>query len=341
MDNFEFQSLANKDINQLSYREAMGLPNRYVACRFESMSDCIPELLKKDTNVLADIVEAIDRDLPERLAAGQLLALIGDHRIDVYSPHMISIPSGVLKMGTNESEAEKVAIAFGDRGVKKEWILKECPSHDVQVATFKIAKYPVTNIEYREYLLDSGASDFPTSWNFGVYPQTLSNHPVYTVTVDAAKNYCEWLSKKTNRRFRLPTEAEWEFAARGETLNEYPWGNDLEASEIKANTLEAGVFQTTAVGSFPRGNSVFAVSDMAGNVEEYTMSLCLPYPNGKAIQDDLVETIGLHHVARGGSFARFMDLARCARRHGAYPSPLYAIGFRLVEDVSVGHPKPK
>jgi formylglycine-generating enzyme required for sulfatase activity len=190
----------------------------------------------------------------------------------------------------------------------------------------------VTNREYRDFLLDSGHEGLPTSWPLGRYPAERGNHPVHTVTADAAAAYAQWLSRKTGRGFRLPDEAEWEHAAGGPDGLEFPWGETFDTE--RANTVESGLMTTVPVGIYPQGRSPFGLDDMAGNVEEYVAGHYAPYPGGTAISDDLALVWPKGYaVARGGGFSRFRDLARCRRRHGLYPRPLYAIGFRLAEDL--------
>ena len=103
---------------------------------------------------------------------------------------------------------------------------------------------------------------------------------------------------------------------------------------MNTNTAEAGPLTTTPVGMYSEGVSPFGAYDLAGNVEEYVLDDYRPYPGGTAIDDDLSATVGsVYRVARGGSFARHGDLARCTRRHGWFPTPHYAVGFRLAETV--------
>jgi toxoflavin biosynthesis protein ToxD len=116
-----------------------------------------------------------------------------------------------------------------------------------------------------------------------------------------------------------------------------PWGSDFEAH--RANTVEGGPLQTTPIGIYPEGASPFGLFDMAGNVEEFVADLYTPYPGGQAIRDEL-GTEGSYRIARGGSFTRHGDLARCRRRHGWYNSELYAIGFRLAEGANPLPPEP-
>jgi formylglycine-generating enzyme required for sulfatase activity len=197
---------------------------------------------------------------------------------------------------------------------------------------FRLARFPVTNIEYRDFLLDTGHPELPSSWAFRQFPQSHANHPVYTVTAAAADAYVHWLARRTGRRFRLPTEAEWEWAAGGPQGLEFPWGDTFDAD--KANTAETGLFDTSPVGAFLGGESAFGIADLAGNVEEYVSGNYGPYPGGHPVADHLAQIHGEYRVARGGSFARFRDLARTRRRHGHNPrSATYAMGFRVAETV--------
>jgi formylglycine-generating enzyme required for sulfatase activity len=112
--------------------------------------------------------------------------------------------------------------------------------------------------------------------------------------------------------------------------HEFPWGNEFDAS--LANTCETAIFNTTPVGMFPGGVSAFGVHDLAGNVEEYVADNYAAYAGGSEVDDHLKQIHGSYRVARGGSFARFRDLARTRRRHGHNPrSATYAMGFRLAE----------
>ncbi|MGH3866695.1 MAG: formylglycine-generating enzyme family protein [Pseudonocardiaceae bacterium] len=103
-----------------------------------------------------------------------------------------------------------------------------------------------------------------------------------------------------------------------------------------ANTVENGPLRTTPVGTYPAGRSPFGLEDVAGTVEEYTAEDYRPYPGGEHVIDDLATRGDSYRVTRGGSFTRYGDLARCARRHGWYPRDLYAVGFRLAESVTTG-----
>lgn len=314
-------------------RERLGLPDCYIKTRFE---DELPELnltlQKKDTTELVSMLEDSKIPLAQRIAAGNLLARTCDPRINTLTPLMIEILGKEVEIGLDESEIPAVMRRFKHIGLDEKWILKECPKHKVNLKTFKIGKYPVTNAEYRDFLLATRYPELPSSWEFRRYPAERANHPVYTLSSTAADAYAAWLSQSTGRSFRLPSEAEWEYAAGGDEGLEFPWGNEFEPDF--ANTVETGLFSTSPVGVFVEGNSPFGLSDMAGNVEEYVLDLYGAYSTGEFIADHLVQLNGEYRVARGGCFSRLRDLARTRRRHGRNPaSSTYAMGFRLAEDI--------
>lgn len=235
------------------------------------------------------------------------MGLLGDKRIITLSPDMILVLGGVVKLGLNYHSVNEVMQNIPE-DIKRSWIEKECPSFTKNIAPFNIGKYPVTNAEYRDFLLDTKLPMIPKHWHLGTYPRTLSNHPVCYILHGWALAYCHWLSNKTGRDFRLPEEWEWEFAASGPDNRAYPWGDSYQAD--MANTLEEKIYSTTPVGIFPDGVSAFGVFDMAGNVEEFTATHYYPYPGGETIQDELYLENSEYPIARGGSFARSHDLAR-------------------------------
>jgi formylglycine-generating enzyme required for sulfatase activity len=241
------------------------------------------------------------------------------------------VPDGTAVLGTEEEAVDGLHQDTARFGVRRDWIAKECPRHRAVVAAFRIGIHQVTNEEYRCFLSDTAEPELPTSWLYGRFHPAVSNHPVYTVTPEAADRYAAWLAARTGRPFRLPTEAEWEYAAGGGAGLRYPWGDVWE--QDRANTLETGLLGTSPVGAFPSGRSWCGALDMAGNVEEYVSDRYRPYPGGRLVQDDLFRRMGHYRIARGGAFNRFRDLARNQRRHGPYPRSLYAMGFRLAEDI--------
>ena len=290
----------------------------------------IAELTGLTPAALASTIDDATESVLRRHAAGLLLALVGDPRVDPVVPTMVDVPAGTFGMGIDVDEVDRVVAEWAPLGVEREWILKEAPRHRVTVAAFRIGRYPVTNEQFLAYVQAIAPRERPSAWGHGTFPLGAANQPVYTVSPSEADAYCAWLSQHTGRRFRLPSEAEWEYAATGGDGRQYPWGDEWDPS--LANTAELGPLTTTPVGLHPGGASPFGVMDMAGNVEEYVADDYRPYPGAALIADDLVATYGpSYRVARGGSFARHGDLARCARRHGWYHSAHYAMGFRVAE----------
>ncbi len=311
-------------------REIMGYPEAYVATRHDELQRLMLPFMGRSTDELIALCESVAAPLEQRLGAGTLLGILGDPRIDTLNPAMVQVDGGTVTIGLDYEDLDRVVADYGDLFIDRSWIEKECPAHQVELKPYGIARYPVTNSEFRAFLLATGYPEIPTSWELGRYPDHQANHPVYTVTAAAAAAYAAWLVERTGRRFRLPTEAEWEYAAAGPGRRTFPWGEGFEPDH--ANTIESGLLRSTPVGIFPKGRSPFGAEDMAGNVEEYVAEDYAPYPGGPQIADDLVERVGDYRVARGGSFSRFRDLARCKRRHGRYPRAVYVMGFRLVEE---------
>lgn len=317
------------DINELAPRAAMGLGEAYAPTPDLFDARTVASLLPHDRAQLAAIAEDGARTLAVRHGAATLLGLLGDPRLSVLDPPMVDVAGARAAIGTPAEEVDAVADAWAHVGVRREWIEKEVPRHEVVLEAFRIGRYPVTNWEFRAFLEDTRAAWLPTSWAYGVYPPERANHPVHTVSAAAADAYAQWLSSRTGRRFRLPTEAEWEHAAAGPRGCQYPWGDAFEAH--RANTADGGPLRSTPVGIYAEGRAACGALDMAGNVEEYVADHYAPYPGGVVVRDDLQRARERYRMTRGGGFTRYGDLARCRRRHGALRSDLYAIGLRLAE----------
>lgn len=315
--------------NQLSPRAAMGLPPGLADRLGPDALSRHADLATLPTPELVATLESPSAPMARRYAAGTLLAYRGDPRLQTLQPQMRLLPGARVQLGLDATEAHVVAARWRHVGVQPEWILKECPRHTQVLAPFAIARFPVTHFEFRAFLEDTGKPWLPSAWPLGTYPVHLANHPVWTVPPEAADDYAAWVAHRTGRRFRLPTEAEWEYAASQGDDREFPWGADFEAE--RANTVEHGPLGTTPVGMYPLGCTATGIDDLGGNVEEYTADTYRPYPGGPTVSDDLQLVVGTYRVARGGSFTRYADLARCRRRHGWYPGPIYAMGFRIAE----------
>lgn len=308
----------------------MELPERFVSSALDHLEAHYAALWGLAPEALVACTRDPAEPLGRRFAAGTMLALRGDPRIVPDAPAMVDLPARRVRVGLPLAEVEAVTARWARYGVKRDWILKESPDFEVDLPPFRLGRHPVTNLEYRAFVADSGHPELPSSWHLGAFPTTLANHPVYSVSERSAEAYCAWLSARTGRRFRLPREVEWESAAAGPERREFPWGADWAPDH--ANTIESGLLTTTPVGIFPAGDTPDGLADLAGNVEEFVADDYWVYPGGEPVRDDLTDAHGTYRVARGGSFTRFADLARCKRRHGHFPSPLYAMGFRLAED---------
>ena len=182
----------------------------------------------------------------------------------------------------------------------------------VFVPKFRIARYPVTNEDYSQFVKATGYRR-PDYWlRDGTYPPELARHPVVFVSWEDAYAYVEWVDG------RLPTEAEWEKAARGTDGRTYPWGNDFVPDYC--NTSESKTDGTRSVDAHPGGASPYGVMDMAGNVWEWTSTL---YEAGEE-----------WHVLKGGSWDyKGIKDTRCAYR--VYFSPRFrngAVGLRCCWD---------
>ena len=196
------------------------------------------------------------------------------------------------------------------------------------VENFSIAETEVTNAEYAEFVKETGHKS-PAGWNKEVFPKDTDNFPVVNVSWRDAEDYCQWLGKKLGMEVRLPTEAEWELAARGKEQNTYPWGN--EWNKEAAISEETGG-KISAVKSFPLNRSPFGAYDMAGNVWEWTQN--------KVTDEDALTDEALAKLLKSGQSLRVVkggtanDPAKQISAQARYEMPETTkhphIGFRYV-----------
>ncbi|MFZ4660145.1 MAG: SUMF1/EgtB/PvdO family nonheme iron enzyme [Caldilineaceae bacterium] len=193
--------------------------------------------------------------------------------------------------------------------------------HTVDLPTYRIARYPVTNAEYKRFV-DAKGYQPPSHWEKEQIPSGKENHPVVYVSWQDAMAFCEWAG------VRLPSEAEWEKAARGTDGRTYPWGNEPPNKERCNFNLDVG--DTTPVGNYPKGKSFYGVLEMAGNVWEWTSSLYKNYPYKP---DDGREDPAAvdRRVVRGGSFDDLQFNVRSAARYlSDVANRNLVVGFRVV-----------
>ena len=291
-----------------------------------------------------------------RAAAGDALARLGDPRFrpdawllpDEPCLGFLSIPGATFQMG---SDKRRDGDAYGD----------ELPQHEVELPTCYVARYPVTVAQFRAFVEDSDHAREDSRHLRG-----LPNHPVVNVSWHEARAYCKWLTAKLRElaaervtespsgrsgqdelwrglrdgtlRVGLPSEAEWEKAARGTDARRYPWGHEPDPN--RANYSHTGLHRTTAVGCFPDGASPYGCQDMAGNVWEWTRSLWGPEPGEPQFGYPYDPTDGREktsasdevlRVLRGGAFYVSPVNARCAYRYRLGPDVRDgSAGFRLL-----------
>ncbi|MCI0520739.1 MAG: formylglycine-generating enzyme family protein [Chloroflexi bacterium] len=259
----------------------------------------------------------------------------------VKPPEMATIPAGGFIMGTSDDQIRSLVIREEDWAL--EWYEKslfstEQPQHDVALPTYELARFPVTNAEYHQFIWETGHR-VPRGWIGFHFAESTAEHPVVGVSMKDALAYCQWLNNKftksnggSDRPFRLPSEAEWEKASRGQDDRLYPWGDEFDP--WRCNTVESGKRGTTARGEYsPGGDSAWGVIDMAGNVWEWTASLHQPYPYDPGDGREDVNTMGTY-VIRGGAWYYSHKLSRCSAREGALPTFLSpALGFRLARSI--------
>ena len=247
-------------------------------------------------------------------------------------------------MGTPERDLSGLAKAYGGT---RESYREEAPQHTVQLPAFAIAREPVCNALYAAYVAAKGARA-PIHWRGSTPPEQLRDHPVADVSWDEAVAFCAWLNQNIQdgrlriggvlqneglsifnppSSVRLPSEAEWERAARGVDGRAFPWG-DAWRPEL-ANTREAGPGATTPAGAYPAGASPAGCLDMAGNVWEWTASLDRLYPYRADDGREDMRAPG-RRILRGGCYANPHGFARCACRFRLLPSVRNLfLGFRL------------
>jgi len=200
---------------------------------------------------------------------------------------MVKVPSGPFLMGTDQVDSQGRAEELG---LVMPWFENEHPQHTVSLPTFYIDRTEVTNGAYAAFVAATKRRP-PDHWRGRpTPPEGLERHPVTHVSWFDAQEYCKWAGGK-----RLPTEAEWEKAARGEHGRIYPWGNtfDYDLADVARG-------HTMPVGRFPKGDSPYGVHDMIGNVWEWTADWYQAYP-GNAYDDGKFGE--RYRVLRGNSWA--------------------------------------
>jgi len=243
---------------------------------------------------------------------------VHDDEMEIYLPsgkfiRLVCVQSGIFFMGSKDN---------GNSALED-----EKPASDLYLDEFWIGESPITNLQYNDFVESTG-SEFPCHWNERNTIKNIENHPVVNVSWQNSTAFCLWLSEKCGRDIRLPTEAEWEKAARGTDGRIYPWGNITPDPGLC--NFNNNVGRTTPVGHYsPSGDSPYGCKDMAGNVWEWTSTKYLKYPYNPGGGRESSDYSGLR-VLRGGSFRSSQDFVRCAFRSRDVPYYFSSdIGFRI------------
>jgi formylglycine-generating enzyme required for sulfatase activity len=284
------------------------------------------------------------RPARERARAGQALARAGDPRRGVGLredglPDIVwcEVPAGLFLMGSTDEDG----MAYS----------REKPQHEYEIEQpYAISRYPVTNAQYAAFVQAGGYGErrywTEAGWvwreeenitgpeEYGT-PYNLPNHPAVGVSWYESEAFCLWLTEELRREgglaefqeITLPTEPQWEKAARSGDGRIYPWG--AEPDPEKANYDDTGIGSTSAVGCFPGGASPYGVEELSGNVWEWCRTKW--ESDYRACENDSTLEGAARRVVRGGAFNSPEHLVRCASRYGPYPyGRHFDYGFRVV-----------
>jgi formylglycine-generating enzyme required for sulfatase activity len=257
------------------------------------------------------------------------------------TPEVVEIPAGSFIAGSDDAEREAAyrldEAAYGHSRTRQAgWYDRERARGERRTAAFRITRTPITNAQYAAVVAATGHRipdvDVETwrgyrlihpyqrtrrhAWADGHPPPGRGQHPVVLVSHADAEAYAAWLARETGERWRLPTEIEWEKAARGADGRRFPWGDAYDPAKLNSHDL--GPFDTVPVGSFPGGASPFGLLDTAGQVFEWTAT---PGNPGR-------------FLVKGGSWDdKGCGVCRPAARH-TRPAEIkhILIGFRLINE---------
>jgi formylglycine-generating enzyme required for sulfatase activity len=232
----------------------------------------------------------------EKIGEKAALEAASENRITIGGIEFVKIPAGKFIMGSLDDNPLAIDL--------------EKPQHTLELPEYWMAKFPLTNEQYVAYV--DNEKHPMKDW------EKKKTHPVVNVSWNDAMAYCKWFNttyaddlKKYSLTLHLPTEAQWEKAARGEYGNEWPWGNEFDPKKFNADEGSKG--DTTPVDAYRQGESPYGIADMVGNVWEWTNTLFEKYPY-KADDGREDEKTPGNRILRGGSFNHSRWDARCAAR---------------------------
>ncbi len=280
--------------------------------------------------ILAKLVAVGALAPAERAEMGRALAVLGDPRFGVGVrdglPEIdwVTIPAGPFLMGSDKKKDPKARDS-------------EMPQHEVTLPEYRMSRYPITYAQFQAFVEDPQGFYNARWWEGLSIPEGHNNapgdqaykfwnHPRERVSWYNAVAFCRWLSANVGYEVRLPTEAEWEKAARGTDGRIYPYGNEFDAS--KGDTSETGIGQTSAVGIFPDKELPYGMKGLSGNVWEWCAT---KWRSSYTEAEDNDLEGNAPRVLRGGSFVGSRGLARASSRHNRNPNGRhFNFGFRVV-----------
>jgi formylglycine-generating enzyme required for sulfatase activity/Cdc6-like AAA superfamily ATPase len=307
--------------------------------------------------------EPVDAPITARQEAGLVLGLLYgypddgdllDPRFDGPQglPGFVPIEEGWFWIGSTEEEVQRLI-----EETESDVFYQESPRHRIYLDAYEIARYPTTNSMFARFIEDGGYQDArwwaaaiadgywregqirdsqnkrskPEYWDDSRW--NSPSQPVIGVTWYEATAYCRWLTAMLDDGcvYRLPTEAEWERAARGESFSVYPWGDEWQ--EDRCNSRETDLSVTSPVGIFPKGMTEDSIEDMAGNISEWCQDWYdkKSYAKNKNVSNPFGPAQGFYRVLRGGSWYDESLQTRCAYRNRSHPAfGNNRIGFRCV-----------
>jgi formylglycine-generating enzyme required for sulfatase activity len=254
---------------------------------------------------------------------------------------MVYVPAGEFEMGSDYREVDRALDMCNEYhgDCERYWFEDEQPAHDVQLDAYWVDGTEVTNAQYARCVAD-GACEAPLSTSSHQYSAYYDNpdfgdYPVISVDWTQAATYCEWAGA------RLPTEAEWEYAARGPRGLRFPWGDEFEGTWVNHCDINCraaheadldvddGYEDTAPVGSYPDGASWCGALDLAGNAAEWVADWGSDYTSELQV-NPTGPSSGSFHVLRGGSWRGNRAAVRSANRNGVMAEADYNYGFRCV-----------
>lgn len=290
----------------------------------DELPDVLRPLLEKNVVPLRNFPD-FDNDMQKliRDIRGSQGFAEDDIEVQRFEPKTIYIAEGPFSMGSEPGE-----------GIPQH----ETPLHEVFLPSYRIGAYPVTNLQYEEFMRQTRTPvPLTMGWEGQRPPKSLKDHPVIRVTWFEARAYCDWLSKVTGRKYSLPNETQWEKACRGGNSFFYPWGDEFDPTRCNH-----GQPDIAPVDKYPPQNA-FGCFDLVGNIWQWTCTLwgeerTIPnpeysYPWENDRRNDPNASREIYRVIRGSTMEQNIRSHRCTARRSEAPELRGKIGFRVVMSV--------